>query len=304
MEGMLKGKVVLVTGSGRGVGKDIAFMAAQHGAKVMVNDLGSTLTGEGGDVGVAEAAAQEIRDAGGVAAASAASVTDRKAVAAMIDQCMNELGGLDYVVNNAGICRDHMFHKMSDEEWDSVIDVHLNGTYNVSRAAAAVFREQGSGCFLHMTSTSGLIGNLGQANYMAAKLGIAAISRSISLDMARFGVRSNCLAPFAWSRMTESIPSDGAKDNSAHIANVKKMESAKIAPLVIALGADSCDVSGQIFAVRGNDITLMSQPRPVCTMHRSEGWTPETVLRQALPALEAQFTPAEVSRDVFCWDVV
>ncbi len=304
MSNTLEGKVMLVTGGGRGVGKDIAALAAQHGAKVMINDLGSELGGDGVDVGVAESAAAEIRAAGGVASASGASVTDRKAVAEMIDQCVDELGGLHYVVNNAGIVRDRMFHKMSHEEWDSVLDVHLNGSFNVSNAAAKIFREQESGCFLHMTSTSGLIGNLGQANYMAAKLGIAAMSRSISIDMQRSNVRSNCLAPFALSRMTESIPDQGATDNSAHLDSIRKMDPAKIAPLVIALGADSCDVSGQIFAVRGNEIFIMSQPRPLRSMHRSEGWTPETVLDHALPALESNFTPIERSRDVFCWDVV
>jgi hypothetical protein len=159
-----------------------------------------------------------------------------------------------------------------------------------------------------MTSTSGLIGNLGQANYSSAKMGILGLSRSISIDMARSNVRSNCLAPFAFSRMTNTIPETGgaqADDEDPYLDKVKKMACAKIAPLVIALGSDEAsDITGQIFAVRSNEIFLMSQPRPVRSVHRSEGWTPETVLEHAIPAMRASFYGADLSRDVFSWDPV
>lgn len=305
---LLEGKVVLVTGGGRGVGRDIALLAGKSGARVMVNDMGTSISGDGTDTTVAAEVAKEIRAAGGEASSCAASVTDRAAVRAMIEQCRDELGGLNHVVNNAGILRDRMFHRMSDEEWDAVIDVHLNGAFNVSHAACDIFRQQNSGSMLHMTSTSGLIGNLGQANYSAAKMGILGLSRSISIDMARSNVRSNCLAPFAFSRMTNTIPTQGGAQNTdeaPYLDKIKKMASEKIAPLVIALGSDQAsDITGQIFAVRGNEIFLMSQPRPTRSVHRSEGWTPETVLDHAIPAMRAHFYGADTSRDVFNWDPI
>ena len=305
---LLEGKVVLVTGGGRGVGRDIALQAAKNGARVMVSDVGTSLTGDGTDTTVAAEVAEEIRTAGGEAAYCTASVTDRTAVRAMVEQCQDELGGLNHLVNNAGILRDRMFHRMSDEEWDAVIDVHLNGAFNISRAACELFRKQNSGSMVHMTSTAGLIGNLGQANYSAAKMGIIGLSRSISIDMARSNVRSNCLAPFAFSRMTNSIPTKGGAQNpdeEPYLDKIKKMASEKIAPLVIALGSDqTSDITGQIFAVRSNEIFLMSQPRPLCSVHREEGWTPETVLEHAIPALRRDFYGPDTSRDVFNWDPI
>ena len=308
MAGLLEGKVVLVTGAGQGVGRDIALQAARAGAKVMVNDLGTSLTGEGTDTSVAAAVAREIRDAGGEASSCAASVTDRAAVAGMIEQCREELGGLHLLVNNAGILRDRMFHRMSDEEWDAVIDVHLNGARNVAAAACEIFRRQESGSMVHMTSTAGLCGNLGQANYAAAKMGIVGLSRSIAIDMARSHVRSNCVAPFAFSRMTATVPTQGGAQNpdeTPYLDKVKKMASEKIPPLVVALGSDrAAHITGQIFAVRGNEIFLMSQPRPLRGVHRSEGWTPQSVLDHAIPAMERDFYGLETSRDVFSWEPI
>src|SRR5690606_13745591 len=165
--------------------------------------------------------------------------------------------------NNAGILRDRIWHKMSFEDWSSVINVHLNGAFNVSKAATPYFRDQGSGSFIHFTSTSGLIGNLGQANYSAAKLGIVGLSQSIALDMSRFGVRSNCIAPFAWSRMTATIPASTTEE-AARVERLKSMNADKIAPLVAFLASDAAkDVTNQIFAVRRNEIFLFSKPRPI-----------------------------------------
>ncbi|HEY9065293.1 MAG TPA: SDR family NAD(P)-dependent oxidoreductase [Burkholderiaceae bacterium] len=301
---MVRDKVVIVTGAGGGIGRDIALAMAREGAKVVVNDIGASVSGEGQDAGPAQQVVDEIRAAGGQAAASTDSVSDANAAARIVGTALEVFGRVDCVVNNAGILRDRFFHKMSVEEFDAVIKVHLYGSYFVSRAAANHFKEQGSGSFVHMTSTSGLIGNFGQANYAAAKLGIMALSKSIALDMQKFSVRSNCVAPFAWSRMIGSIPTETDAEK-ARVERMKQMTPAKIAPLAVALASDACaDVTGQVFAVRNNEIFLMSQPRPVRSVHRGEGWTPETVAQHALPALKGSFHALDRSSDVFTWEPI
>ena len=304
MGSMMDGKVVIVTGAGRGVGREIALLMAREGAKVVVNDLGGTADGEGADRTPAMEVVAEIKDMGGEAVSSAESVSGWASAGRIIQQAMDTWGRLDCVVNNAGILRDVIFHKMTEADWDLVIEVHLKGSFNMSRQAAEHFRAQGSGAFVHMTSTSGLIGNFGQANYAAAKLGIVGLSKSIALDMARFGVRSNCIAPFAWSRLIGTIPiQDEAQ--ARRIERMKQMTPDKIAPLAVYLGSDAAkDVTGQIFAVRMNEIFVFSQNRPVRGVHRSEGWTPETVANHAIPALKGFMTPNERSPEVFNWDPV
>lgn len=301
---MLEGKVIVVTGAGGGIGRDIALAMARAGAKVVVNDIGASLSGEGADTGPAQKVVDEIRAAGGEAAANTDSVSDARAAGRIVGTALDTFGRIDGVVNNAGILRDRFFHKMSEDEWDAVIKVHLYGSYYVSRAAAPHFKEQESGMYIHMTSTSGLIGNFGQANYSAAKLGLVALSKSIALDMQKFNVRSNCIAPFAWSRMIGSIPAETDAEK-ARVERIKQMTPAKIAPLAVCLASDAAaDTNGQVFAVRNNEIFLISQPRPVRSVHRSEGWTPEAVLSHALPALKAQFHPLDRSGDVFSWDPI
>ena len=302
--GMVEGKVVVVTGAGGGIGRDIALAMAGEGAKVVVNDIGASLTGEGNNAGPAQSVVEEIRAAGGEAVANTDSVAESAAASRIIETALDSFGRVDVVVNNAGILRDRFFHKMGDEEWDAVLKVHLYGAFHVSRAAATHFKEQQSGCFVHMTSTSGLIGNLGQANYSAAKLGIVALSKSIALDMQRFNVRSNCIAPFACSRKIGSIPTE-TPEEQARIALIKEMTPAKIAPLVVCLASEAANgANGQIFGVRNNEIFLISQPRPVRSVHRSDGWTPQSVANHALPALRAMFHPLERSGDVFSWDPI
>ncbi|WP_218187632.1 SDR family NAD(P)-dependent oxidoreductase [Pseudomonas sp. MIACH] len=304
MTDMVKGKVVVVTGSGGGIGRDIALLMAKYGAKVVVNDVGASVSGEGLDVGPAQKVADEIRAAGGDAVANTDSVSDPAAAARLIEQAVQTYGRIDVVVNNAGILRDRFFHKMTAEEFDAVLKVHLYGTFYVSRAAANYFKEQESGCFVHMTSTSGLIGNLGQANYNAAKLGIMALSKSIALDMQKFNVRSNCVAPFAFSRMIGAIPTD-TPEQQARVEKIKQMTPAKIAPICVYLASDqAAEVNAQVFAVRNNEIFLMSQPRPIRSVQRSEGWTPETLAEHGMPALKGSFIPMDRSGDVFTWDPV
>jgi NAD(P)-dependent dehydrogenase (short-subunit alcohol dehydrogenase family) len=304
MPGMLEGKVAIVTGAGQGVGRAIAEGLANAGASVVINDVGVTLTGETENASAAEEAAAAIREAGGKAAANRESVADWVSAQRIVQTALDSFGRIDIVVNNAGILRDAIFHRMEPDEWRAVIDVHLHGSFNISRAAATHFRQQQSGSYIHMTSTAGLIGNFGQANYMAAKLGIVGLSRAIAMDMQRFSIRSNCIAPFAWSRMVSSIPTETEADK-VRVAKLKQMTPEKIAPMVAFLGSDAAkNISGQIFAVRNNEIFLMSQPRPVRSLHRGEGWTPEALAEQLPGAFGPSLTPLERSADVFSWDPV
>jgi len=302
MADIVKGKTAIVTGAGRGIGRGIAMLFAREGARVVVCDIGASLQGEGNDAGPAQETVDAIRKSGGEAIASTLSITEPKNAEAIVKSALDAFGRVDILVNNAGILRDVIFHKMSWSDWSDVIGVHLNGSFNMSRAVAPLFREQGSGSFVHMTSTSGLVGNFGQANYMAAKLGIMGLSRGIALDMARFNVRSNCIAPFAFTRMIESIPTQSEQDKK-RIEAFQRMTPEKIAPLAVYLGSDAAaDITGQIFSVRNNEIYLFNQPRPIKTIHRAEGWTPEQLATELKPALAASFTALERSEDVFNWD--
>jgi NAD(P)-dependent dehydrogenase (short-subunit alcohol dehydrogenase family) len=216
---------------------------------------------------------------------------------------LDTFGGLHAVINPAGILRDKMFHKMDDADWDAVIDVHLNGHYNIARAAINHFRDQEDGNFVMFTSTSGLIGNIGQANYAAAKMGVAGLSRIIAMEGAQKNVRSNVIAPFAWTRMIATIPvKDEASQKRVEMFQ-QKMRADQVATAAVGLAA-SKDVSGQIFAVRGNEVFLMSQPRPVRGLGRLEGWTPETLVEEGFPALSGDFTDLGATGSVFTWDPV
>ena len=299
---MVQDKVVVVTGAGGGIGRAIALALAAEGAKVVVNDIGTGLQGEGLSADPAHAVVEEIRAAGGQAIASTESVAEEACAQRTIAMAVEHFGRIDGVVNNAGILRDRFFHKMSDEEWDAVLKVHLYGSFYTSSAAAGFFKEQGGGAFVHMPSTSGLVGNRAQANYAAAKMGIVGLSRTIAIDLQRSGVRSNCVAPFAWGRMVASIPVTTPEQQRAAERKQQLMTPAKVAPLVVFLASDlAADVNGQVFAVRGNEIMLMSQPRPLKSAHQAEGWTPEAIAAHALPALRNGLTPLEETADVFNW---
>jgi NAD(P)-dependent dehydrogenase (short-subunit alcohol dehydrogenase family) len=291
---MVAGKVAIVTGAGRGIGRGVALLLAREGARVVVCDIGASLEGAGTDPSPAHAVVDEIKRNSGEAIASTLSIAEPKNAEEIVRAARDAFGRIDVLVNNAGILRDRIFHRMSWSDWSDVLAVHLNGSFNMSRACAAHFREQNGGAFIHMTSTSALVGNFGQANYMAAKFGIVGLSRGIALDMQRFNVRSNCIAPFAWTRMIDSIPTETAEEK-ARVERMQQMTPEKIAPLA---------VSGQIFGVRNNEIFLFNQPRAVRTIHRSDGWTPETIAQQLKGALGPSFTPLERSGEVFSWDPI
>ena len=304
MPNIVAGKVAIVTGAGRGIGRGIALLLAREGARVVVCDIGASLDGAGADVGPAQTVVNEIEKAGGEAIASTASISEPSNAEKIVAAALDHFGRVDILVNNAGILRDRIFHRMSWSDWSDVINVHLHASFAMSRACATHFREQNSGSFVHMTSTSGLVGNFGQANYMAAKMGIVGLSRGIALDMARFNVRSNCIAPFAWTRMIDSIPAESEQEKE-RVARMREMSPEKIAPLTVYLASDRAEgITGQILSVRNNEIYLFNQNRPIRTLHRSEGWTPERIASQLKGAFAASFTPLERSGDVFSWDPV
>jgi NAD(P)-dependent dehydrogenase (short-subunit alcohol dehydrogenase family) len=298
---MVQDKVVVVTGAGAGIGRDFALAMAANGAKVVVNDLARDKeTG----ASLAEAVVGEIKAAGGEAVAAVESVAEWDSAHKIIQAALDSFGRIDCVVNNAGIVRDRFIFNMSKEEWEAVVAVHLNGSFYMTRAAAPHFKGQEGGSYIHMTSTSGLIGNLGQGNYSAAKMGVVGLSKSIALDMAKFKVRSNCIAPWAWTAMTAGIPSD-TPEQKARVEKLKKMESNKIAPLAVYLAGDeSAHVSGQIFGVRANEIYLFNQIRMIRSMHRGDGWTPESIASDAMPAFQASFAENVPSMKLTPWDPV
>lgn len=299
----LTNKVAIVTGAGRGIGRDIALLLAKEGAKVVINDLGGESDGQGNDTKIADEVVREIQALGGEAVANYDSVADYESATNIVETAISSFGRLDIVVNNAGILRDRMLFKMSEAEWDAVISVHLKGSFNMTRAAAPFFKEQKSGRFINFTSTSGLIGNVGQANYSAAKLGIVGLSKSTALDMARYNVTSNAIAPFAWSRLIGTIPTE-TDDEKARVERLKQLSPAHIAPLVAFLGSDeAADVSGQIFGVRGKEIIVFSQPRPVRSVYNAEGWSVDS-LSAIKGSLQSSFTPLEVSADVFPYEAL
>jgi hypothetical protein len=299
---LLKDRVAVVTGAGRGIGREIALLMARAGARVVVNDFGGREDGTGGATLPADDVAREIRAAGGEATASYDSVASMAGGQRIVETALDAFGRLDIVVNNAGILRDRMIFNMTEEEWDAVIAVHLKGSFAVTRAAAPRFKEQRWGRFVNMTSTSGLVGNVGQANYAAAKLGILGLTRITALDMARYNVTANCISPFAWTRMIGTIPAE-TPEQKARLAKLEKMSPRDIAPLAVFLASEqAAGISGQVFGVRGKEIFVFSQPRPVRAVHRAEGWTPERIAEVLPGTLAHHLVPLETSAQYFNYD--
>lgn len=283
---ILSDKVVVVTGGGRGIGRAVARLCADEGAAVLVNDPGVARDGSGADSRPAKETAQEIVQAGGRAYANFASITQAAGAVQVVEDAISQFGRIDAVINAAGILRDTWWHRMTRDDWNEVIDVHLHGAFNICRIATPHFREQRSGSFVHFTSMAGLMGNRGQANYAAAKMGVVGLSQSIALDMARFGVRSNCIAPIAWTRMISEIA--GRADSAADA--MRDLTPEKVAPLAAYLASDdAAAISGQVFGIAGDDVTLFSRPQPIRSLSKAGGWSPRTIADELAPAFAEDF---------------
>jgi NAD(P)-dependent dehydrogenase (short-subunit alcohol dehydrogenase family) len=288
--GMLDGRVASA-GSGA-VGAEIAKLMAAHGAKIVVNDPGASGSGEGLDQTPAQEIVDQIKAAGGDAAANYGSVAKFDDCLAMVQQARDTFGGLHIVFNAAGILRDKMFHNMFPEDWQAVIDVHLTGHFNLNRAAITLFREQNYGRMILVSSTSGLLGNIGQVNYGSAKMGVVAMARIIAMENQSKGITANVIAPSADTRMTRSVPTP--KDPAAAALREERLRRSRadaIAPLCVFLASEQAGhVNGQVFHQRAGELSLSGHMRPVRMVHRNGGWTPETIAEVAMPALANGFT--------------
>jgi NAD(P)-dependent dehydrogenase (short-subunit alcohol dehydrogenase family) len=299
---VLKGKAAVVTGAARGIGKEIALLMARLGARVVVNDYGGSEAGQGGGTAPADEVVAEIRRNGGEAVPNYDSVASMAGGTHIVQTALDAFGRIDIVVNNAGILRDRMIFNMTEEEWDAVINTHLKGTFAVTRAAAPHMREQRSGRIISMTSTSGLVGNVGQANYAAAKLGIVGLMKVTALDMARYNVTANCISPFAWTRMIGTIPAE-TEAQKARVDKIKKMSPAHIAPVAAFLASDFAkEVTGQVLGVRGKEVMLFGHMRPIMRIHHAEGWTVERLAEMFAGTLQHHCVPLETSGQYFNYD--
>ena len=276
---LLEGKVAVITGAGRGIGRAIAIQMAEEGAKVVVNDAGVGPDGQGHDDGPADQVVAEITGRGLTAVANYDSVTTAQGGESIIKTALDSFGRIDILVNNAGVLRDRMIFNMSEQEWDDVIAVHLKGTFTVVKHACILFRQQRYGRIITFSSESGLVGNSGQANYGAAKSGIAGFTKVVARDMGRYGVTANAIAPRAATRMISAIPQSAAEIRArggvAPISGEEDLEHLDpddIAPFVCYLASDyAAKVNGQTFLVYGGTVSLMSQPRPQRSIFNPEG---------------------------------
>ena len=277
--GLLEGKVAVVTGAGRGIGRSEALLLAQEGARVVVNDPGVELDGEEGDASVAESVAAEIRAAGGEALADTQSVSDYQAAGRIIERALDGFGRLDILVNNAGITRDKIVYKMDEEMFDAVIAVHLKGTFNMGRWACLHFREaEQGGRIINTTSAAGLVGNFGQTNYSAAKAGIAVMTLVWSREMDRYDVTVNAIAPAARTRMTTAAFGDIEPDPDEEFDS---MAPENVAPLVAYLASEAAaDVNGQVFGISGGDIELFEPWQSVKILSKESCWTPAELVER------------------------
>ncbi|MBD48226.1 MAG: 3-hydroxyacyl-CoA dehydrogenase [Dehalococcoidia bacterium] len=285
MTNILKNKVAIITGSGRGVGKGIAKLMAHEGAKVIIVDPGTELDGSGGTQSIAESVVNEILQTGGEAVASFEDITTMTGGESVVQQAIDTFGKLDIVVTCAGVLRDRMIFNMTEEEWDSVIAVHLKGTFTVVKHAAILFRQQRSGRIITFSSTSGLIGNTGQANYGAAKDGVAGFTRVVARDLGRYGVTCNSIAPSANTRMIAAIPESANQAKAgAGIASSGggdlRGDADDIAPFTTWLASDQAhNVNGHVFYVTAGLVSQLNDPEPIRTIRKEGRWTLDELIK-------------------------
>ena len=285
--GALEGKVAVITGSGRGIGRGMALLFAQEGAKVVVVDPGTNVDGSGTDNGPADQVVAEIKAAGGDAAPCYESVTSVAGGEKIVQTALDAFGRLDILVNNAGILRDRMIFNMSEEEWDAVIAVHLKGHYCCTKPASIVFRQQRCGRIINFTSVSGLIGIAGQANYGAAKSGVAGFTRVVARDLGRYGVTCNAISPGAATRMTATIPS-AAQERSAQAGvqrpppqSTASRDPELIAPMAAYLASDDAwNINGYMFGVAGGSVSVLHHPTAMRTLWKPGMWTVDELIEQ------------------------
>jgi len=294
--GMLDGKVAIVTGAGRGLGKEEALAMAREGCNVLVNDLGASFDGTGKETKVADEVAEEIRALGVKAAANYDSVTDFDKAKGMIDQAVSELGGLDIVVNNAGILRDRMLFNMSEQEFDAVIAVHLKGTFNMMRHAAAYFRTQikegnmkkKSGRIINTASDAGLLGNMGQANYGAAKAGIAAMTNIASMELKKYAT-VNCIVPMARTRLTtDATPKMAAVMKKKDKSGMDVFHPSNVAPLIVYLASNKARrINGEVFRIAGDKLWLFQGWHTINRINNNgDSFTPQIIAERISELME------------------
>ena len=290
----LDGRVAVITGAGRGVGREHALLFAREGAKVVVNDLGATADGSGGDAGPAAEVAGEIRAAGGEAVANTDDIADFEGARRLIDQAVDEFGALHILVNNAGILRDRTLANMSEAEWDDIMRVHLRGHFCPSRWAAAYWRGQSKAgvelrpAVINTASTSGLFHNPGQSNYGAAKSGIASFTIMMHRELARYGVRANCIAPAAATRLTAGLEVGGKPVPGAD-PDFDPGDPANVSPFVAYLATEGCPIGGRVFFVMGGEVHLFQPWTIVDCIEKAGRWTIEELEKEAPRLADVRF---------------
>ena len=311
MTKILDGKVAVVTGAGRGIGRGEALLLAEYGAKIVVNDPGVGLDGRGRDIMIADSVTEEIKRFDGEAVANYESVTDFNGAKRIIDQAIDTYGRLDILVNNAGVLRDRMIFNMSEEDWDLVVNVHLKGTFNCTRHACAYWREQYksgkyvSGRIINTSSDAGLLYNIGQSNYGAAKAGIAAFTLIVAKEMAKYNVTANVVVPMARTRLTTDAtpllaPLMGTPEIMEEKYGYDILDPENTAPLIVFLASDDAkDITGQVFRVIGGYIWVFDSWRTVARIDKHGRWKPEEIaerikeLLNKLPKRQDIQTPME-----------
>ncbi|HEX4776437.1 MAG TPA: SDR family oxidoreductase [Acidimicrobiia bacterium] len=292
--GALDGRVAIITGAGRGLGREHALLFASEGAKVVVNDLGGNIDGTGDDRAPAQQVVDEIKAAGGEAVANVDNVADFDGAKRLIDTAIDTFGELHVLVNNAGILRDRVLVNMSEQEWDAVIHVHLKGHFCPTHHAAVYWREQAKAgkevkaALVHTSSTSGLLGNPGQANYGAAKAGIAAFSDICAKELGRYGVRSNTIAPAARTRLTLQTPGLGdAVKEPEDASKFDVWDPANVSPMVAYLATEGCELTGQCFLVQGGLVQYFQPWTLTAKLEQQERWS-VAALGEQVPKLMEQ----------------